>query len=152
MHHPGLRCEVIRLPTIRPSTGNAPGRIRTSDPQLRRLLLYPTELRALGITKPQVNVFVHRLTSTLSNNSNNKSRLFQPLLQPSGTTQWSAMVECLQPARREWVSEHLRRDALPCWAGNLLTESQRWLNRSRINEICNIPGVQASTAALSMHR
>jgi hypothetical protein len=25
---------------------NAPGRIRTCDPQLRRLLLYPTELRA----------------------------------------------------------------------------------------------------------
>ena len=27
-----------------------PGRDRTSDPQLRRLLLYPTELRAAAVT------------------------------------------------------------------------------------------------------
>ena len=29
--------------------GHAPGWIRTTDPQLRRLLLYPTELRALAL-------------------------------------------------------------------------------------------------------
>jgi hypothetical protein len=30
----------------RGTDADAPGRIRTCDPQLRRLLLYPTELRA----------------------------------------------------------------------------------------------------------
>src|SRR6266542_1819890 len=35
-------------PETGPALGDAPGRIRTSDQQLRRLLLYPPELRARG--------------------------------------------------------------------------------------------------------
>src|SRR6267143_133932 len=34
---------------------SAPGRIRTSDQQLRRLLLYPPELRARRLCRPQIN-------------------------------------------------------------------------------------------------
>ena len=40
-HHQEQRC---KLSTCR--NGGAPGRIRTSDPQVRSLVLYPTELRA----------------------------------------------------------------------------------------------------------
>lgn len=34
---------------IRAKLGGVPGRIRTFDPQLRRLMLYPTELPGLGV-------------------------------------------------------------------------------------------------------
>jgi hypothetical protein len=43
--HP--RCaDSSRLTTVRPESVGAPGGNRTPDPQLRRLMLYPTELRA----------------------------------------------------------------------------------------------------------
>lgn len=45
------QCVMLNSPTVPPQQcvrqkSNAPGRIRTSDQQLRRLLLYPPELRA----------------------------------------------------------------------------------------------------------
>jgi hypothetical protein len=42
-----------------PFVVHAPGRTRTSDPQLRRLLLYPPELLALPVT--QVGYSLHGL-------------------------------------------------------------------------------------------
>jgi hypothetical protein len=57
-----LRRAVSSAAWVMGSLGDAPGRIRTCDPQLRRLLLYPTELRALlrkSIIRQTVSVADH---------------------------------------------------------------------------------------------
>jgi hypothetical protein len=51
MHVPWSYAPSVLKPANIPAETGAPGRIRTSDPQIRSLVLYPAELRALVTTR-----------------------------------------------------------------------------------------------------
>src|SRR5438034_5428363 len=71
--------EIAGCPTVQLS---APGRIRTSDQQLRRLLLYPPELRARDLPGGHENSST--LAPTLQRRANPRSLRLIPARIPGG--------------------------------------------------------------------